>query len=131
MSESKKKLLIIPFILLILVCSLITFVGYRLLEYDPKEAALETVTQCVNAEDEQQQESCGLITDLPCWNAIKQSADTTNDQYSVDILWYNWEDEIPNRGGDEVYLQVTFSDGNIFRILWYEGWLEYCEYNAQ
>jgi hypothetical protein len=137
-SGNKGQQLIILCLIFVLVCGVIVFEGYKLLEslefvsgYDPKDAAIEKVTQCLDDDGENQQETSGLITYFPGWDAIKQSADKTNNQYSVDVLWYNWEDQIPNRGGDEVYLQVSFSDDNVFRILWYEGGLEYCESSVQ
>ncbi len=115
----------------VFICLSTTLAMHKLLEswgsYDPKEQATEKVIQCLNATQEEQQQLCGLLTGYPCLKAIPQSINNTNQEYEVEILWYNWDDHIPNRGGDEVYLQVTFSDETIFRILWYEGTLEYCE----
>ena len=88
--------------------------------------AIATVSQCLGASVEEQT-TCGPIITLPCWQVIQQTVGQTNQPYMVDILWYNWEDHIPNRGGDEVYMEVTLFEGNVFRILWYEGRLEYCE----
>lgn len=134
MLRNKRLLLIRLSIAVAFVCGVIIFASYRFFEswseYDPKEAAIEKVTQCLDAEDKEQEETCGLVTNFPCWNSIK-SIVNTNNQYSVEVLWYNWEDRIPSRGGDEVYLQVTFADDNVFRILWYEGGLEHCEVESQ
>jgi hypothetical protein len=122
------------FIALILACSIVTFAGYRFMqawgEYDPKAAATARVIQCLEAGEEENQKLCGLITNFPCWNLIQEAKSKTRSQYQIDVLWYNWEDELPNRGGDEVYLQVTFTDGRAIKILWYEGTLESCEVNS-
>lgn len=91
--------------------------------YDPKQAAQDTVVQCLAGS----REFCGYLTDSPCWAAMQQSAEQSANEYTIDVLWYNWEDQICCRGGDEVYMQVNFSNGNTFRVLWYEESLESCE----
>jgi hypothetical protein len=122
---------------LLVACGTILFAGYQfyqLLEawtaYDAKESAIESVARCFDATSEEQDSVCGLLLFSPCLDGIQQAMERSNNQIAIEVLWYNWEDNIPNRGGDEVYLEVTFSDEHIFRILWYEGTLEECQSGA-
>lgn len=118
-------------IVLILISAIIggalILAGYNLLEswasYDPKQIAENTIRRCLD----QQSDSCGYITSSACLQDMRRSASETENAYQINVIWYNWEDKICCRGGDEVYLRVDFTNGDEYNILWYEGTLEQCE----
>lgn len=110
----------------VIIVGAMILVAYNLFEswtYDPKQSAKDTVNQCLN----QSSEACGYLDTSPCLTAMHEAASFSRNQYSIDVLWYNREDEICCRGGDEVYLQLNFTNGDSYRLLWYEGTLEQCE----
>lgn len=109
-----------------MTCGIVILAAYSLLSgrfYDPKQAAEETLVQCLDGS----KEICGYVTSSQCWADVQQVASQVNNPYSIDVIWYNWEDEICCRGGDEVYMQIEFSSGDAFKLLWYEGTIEQCE----
>lgn len=89
---------------------------------DAKDLAQLTLIECLDGN----REYCGYVIEFPCWQELKQAVAQSDERYSIEVLWYNLEDEVCCRGGDEVYMQVNVAD-EAYRILWYEGILEYCE----
>ena len=90
----------------------------RLYQQYPKESAIVHVIDCLDDNND-----CGLVTETPCWDIISQSETA----YAVAVLWYNQEDEICCRGGDEIMLEIKYTDGSVLNILSYEGFFEQCE----
>lgn len=110
-----------------IACGILMLAIYNFLDawtkYDPKQSAQKTVERCIGGSTE----ACGYIASFPCLADMYRSVSEPNNQYSIDVLWYNQEGEICCRGGDEVYLQVNFTNGDAFKLLWYEGTLEQCD----
>lgn len=135
MSKFNQRLLIILGLTLLVACGAILFAGYQFYQLldgltDAKDRAIQSVARCLDATSEEQDSVCGLLAFSPCWDDIQQAMERSNTQYAIEVLWYNGEDHIPNRGGDEVYLEVTFADESTFRVLWYEGMLEECGFGT-
>ncbi len=109
-------------IISIIVCGVLYGLLSLWASYDPKESAISTARRCL----EQQPGSCGRITATPCLAALYQSASQPDNEYQINVFLYNGEDVVCCRGGDEVSLQVDFTNGDSYRLLWYEGFLEEC-----
>jgi hypothetical protein len=119
---------LIGFILISMIaCGVVSLVGYNLLKswgaYDPEPNAEATVRRCLD----QEADACGYITASLCLEEMHRSASRSGNAYEIEVMWYNQEDEICCRGGDEVYLQVNFINRDRYNLLWYEGTLEQCE----
>ena len=93
------------------------------LNYDPEQAASQQVYRCLIGYDD----ACGYLISHSesCLDDIQNAA--SKHAYEIQTLWYNHEDKICCRGGDEVLKQVNFSNGESYRVLWYEGAIEWCE----
>ena len=95
---------------------------------NPRAEAVEDVRQCLEAARASAEipsyEVCGRLIGQPDWSAIAEQLRDSIDDYSISIVWYNYEDNVCCRGGDEILLQVDFTNGQTFYLLWYEGLLE-------
>lgn len=133
-------LLLIAVLIGMTVCGLLGWRLYRELEawlnYDPKEAAMRWTEKYLqaayahpNATEEDVLPSCGgMWSHGDCWAILQEAVAHSSNQYTMTVVYYNWEDDIPWRGGDEIIVQVNFANSRPVMVFTYEGCIDYCIY---
>lgn len=110
----------------------------ELANYDPKDAAYNRVLRTLDATYEnpttapyqQAVSSCGGVwLAESCWNLLQDEVKRCSNEYDINVVFYNWEDEeTPWRGGDEIIIEIAFSNGNVVNVYTYESCIDYCSY---
>jgi hypothetical protein len=108
--------------------------------YDPKEAALASVSQYLNAayayptaHQHDTVPSCGgLWATEACWKTLQDAVIRSANQYTLTVAFYNWEGPYPGpRGGDEITVQVDFANGQRVLVYTYESCIDYCTLESE
>ncbi len=89
----------------------------------PRDQAIQDVRQCLETA-EPSYDVCGRLIEQAAWATLQEQLDLPNSDYFISIVWYNWEDNVCCRGGDEILLRVDFANSETFYLLWYDGLLE-------
>jgi len=122
------------------VCGLLGWRLYREFEawanYDPKEVAMRCTERYLqaayahpNAAEKDVLSSCGgAWSHGDCWSILQEAVVPSSNQYTMTVVYYNWEDDIPWRGGDEITVQVDFANSRSVMVFTYEGCVDYCFY---
>lgn len=111
----------------VMVCKVL-LIEFNRLWVDPRDAAVADVRHCLEfaraSSSTPTYDQCGRLITGANWDLLEGSVAEAANTFTVSVVWTNWEDGICCRGGDEVMAEVTFSDGEVYRIQWYEGLLE-------
>ena len=133
-------LLLITVLIVMPVCALLGWRLYgefeALANYDPKEVAMRCTERYLqvayahpNAAQEDVSLPCGgWQPHGDCWSILQEAVAHSSNQYTMTVVYYNWEDDIPWRGGDEIIVQVDFANSRPVTVFTYQGGIDYCFY---
>jgi hypothetical protein len=126
-----------------LICLLVSWYAYRVYKgieawanYDPKKAAItqtKLYTDAAYAHSEKpgpKENPVHPDGEWPhqCWELLRQPAVESSNQYTMTVIYYNWEarDSSGASGADEIIVQVDFANASRVLVNFYGDEVLYC-----
>lgn len=126
----------------VLVCLVVSWYAYRIYRgieawanYDPKKAAITQTRLYTDAayaysKKPDPKENPVHNGEWPhyCWELLRQPALESSNQYTLTVVYYNWEarDSSGASGADEIIVQVDFTNSSRVLVNFYSGEVRYC-----
>ena len=106
------------------------------MSYDPQEAAIMRTRQYLEAAyahptspEKEVVPSCGgLWSHGDCWTLLQNAVVQSSNQYTLTVVFYDWEAHVPLRSGDDVIVRVDFVNTHSVLVYTYESCVDFCLY---
>jgi hypothetical protein len=131
----------------LVICGLASWYAYCMcrgikawLDYDPKEAAivhtklyLEAAYAHPTAPQEEAVEEAvvgcgGVLAYDDCWTLLQEVVVQSSNQYTLTVVFYDWEAGVPLGSGDDVIVRVELANTRPVLVYTYEGCVDFCSY---
>jgi len=118
------------------VCGLASWYAYCMcrgikawLDYDPKEAAHTHPTAPQEKAVEEAVVDCGgVLASDDCWTLLQEVVVQSSNQYTLTVVFYDWEAGVPLGSGDDVIIRAEFANARPVPVYTYEGCVDFCLY---